>query len=69
MKQTIVTLEKLLALTETPKEKSEETVEKIQVEKNKVVEKMPPSEKELALRFFKKIAGNSNLALNKLNKK
>ena len=64
-KQAVEALEKLLELSETPKEpKAVDT----KVEETKVVKKELFSEKKMITQVLKKIAGNSNLALNKLNK-
>jgi hypothetical protein len=63
-KQAITALEELLELTENSKQEAKEVVE-TKVEKTEL-KKMPVSEKELAVRILKKIAGNSALALNKL---
>jgi len=68
IKQTVVVLEKILDLSDTPKEEPKEITE-IKVEQTKSVKKMPVSEKEMTVQILKKIAGKTNLALNKLNRK
>lgn len=65
-KNVVIALEKLLDLSEERPEKAIEDIKK--VVKKESVQELPISEKELVRQILRKIAGSSNLALNKLKK-